>query len=216
MDIEIAIPFFLASRIAGEEDCKVVVSGQGPDELFAGYARYERSFQEKGAETVAEELWSDYSITHEANIARDVKAIEYHGVGSFFPFLDLEFSQLALATPVDLLIDPMSSPSRKILFRSLAKKMGLSSEIADAEKHATQYSSGSSKVLYQAVVKYVADARGLSKRETSLLVNDVLRFIAREIGLMTVHEPNLELDMDIEPTDRLIEKVGQLSTRNLR
>ena len=213
MDVEIAVPFFLAAKKARALGCEVVVSGQGPDELFAGYARYERGFQEKGDKAVADELWSDFSKTHETNIARDTKAIEYHGVRSFFPFLDVKFSQAALTTPVGLLIDPKSNPSRKILFRSLAKKMGLSAEMADAQKHATQYSSGSSKALQEAVAKYVSDSKGLSKREISLPVNDVLQFISREIGMPT--RESKEIEMDMRPTDRLIESVGQLATRYL-
>lgn len=215
MDVEIAIPFFFAAKVAKEERCNVLLSGQGPDELFAGYARYETAFKEKGAGVVADELWSDYSITHETNIARDVGAIEYHGIGSFFPFLDLAFSQIALSTPVDLLLDPKSSPSRKILFRELVKRIGLPSEIADTQKHATQYSSGSSIVLQKAVVKYVPDARGLSKRNTTLLVRDVLNTIACEIGIPTGQKSKTKLELDMGPTERLIEKVGRLATSYL-
>ncbi|MHA2025227.1 MAG: asparagine synthase C-terminal domain-containing protein [Candidatus Thorarchaeota archaeon] len=213
MDVEIALPFFLAAKKARALDYEAVVSGQGPDELFAGYARYERAFQEKGIKAVADELWSDYTKTHETNIARDTKAIEYHGVRSFFPFLDVKFSQAALASPVGLLINPNSNPSRKILFRTLAKKMGLATEMADAQKHATQYSSGSSKVLQEAVVKFVSDTKGFNRREIILLVKDVLQFISREIGMPT--SESKEIEMDMQPTDRLIEKVGQLATRYL-
>ena len=85
--------------------------------------------------------------------------------------------------------------------------------MADAQKHATQYSSGSSKALQEAVVKYVSDTKGLNRRETILLVNDVLQFISREIGMPT--SESKEIEMDMQPTDRLIEKVGQLATRYL-
>jgi asparagine synthase (glutamine-hydrolysing) len=215
MDVEIAIPFFLASRKAHALGCEVVVSGQGPDELFGGYARYERALDDKGAKAVADELWADYSRTHENNIARDTKAIEYHGVRSFFPFLDIKFTEAAFKVPVELLIDSRSNPSRKILFRALAKKMGLDEEIADTQKHATQYSSGSIKVLQKAVVKHVDEAKGLSKRETSSLLRDVLRHIAEEVGFPKNGDVRKELTMDRGPIDELLQKVGSLPSSDL-
>ncbi|MHA1949897.1 MAG: DUF7411 family protein [Candidatus Thorarchaeota archaeon] len=209
MDVEIAIPFFLAANAAKTAGCKVLVSGQGPDELFAGYVRYEKMFLEKGADVVSDNLWADYSVTHETNIARDVGAIEYHGIGSFFPFLDLAFSYTALSTPVDLLLDPSNTPSRKILFRELAKRAGLPSDIADIQKHATQYSSGSSKILAQAVVKYVPEAKGLSKRDTSVIVGKVLHTIADMIGLPTERNVKSIVEFDRGPSERLNQKLRQ-------
>jgi asparagine synthetase B (glutamine-hydrolysing) len=215
MDVEIAIPFFLASRKAHALGCQIVVSGQGPDELFAGYARYERAYLEKGTQDVADELWADFSVTHEKNIARDTKAIEYHGVRSFFPYLDIKFTEAAFAVPVEHLIEPGSSPSRKILFRTMAKNMGLDGEIANTQKHATQYSSGSIKVLKKAVVKNVDEAKGLSKRETSAIVKDVLCHIAEELGFPTGERIKKELNMNRGPLEDLLQKVGSLPSSNL-
>lgn len=214
MDVEIAIPFYLAAEAAKEEDCKVLVSGQGPDELFAGYARYEKSYMKNGAGKVREELWSDFSVTHEVNIARDEKAIAYHGLESFFPYLDQKFSDIALSTPIEFLLNPNRNPSRKILFRDLARKMGLPDHIANAQKHATQYSSGSSKVLQKSVAKNVPNAHNLSKKKTSILVQNVLDTIAQEIGIPMVI--GLKTNLDMEPTYRLLERVGPLPTRNRR
>ncbi len=215
MDVEIAIPFFLAAKIAREKGCQVLVSGQGPDELFAGYAKYETSYKERGAEKVREELWSDFSITHEANIARDERAIEYHGVETFFPYLDLKFSDTALSTPVKFLLDPDHSPNRKILFRKLAKRIGLPDDVADAQKHATQYSSGSSEVLREAVAMNVSEARGLSKKKTSHLVQTALHTISHEIGIPIWIKMETKLEMNLDSTNRLLQRVGPLPTCNL-
>ena len=214
MDVEIAIPFYLAAEVAKEEDCEVLVSGQGPDELFAGYARYEKSYMNNGAQKVREELWSDFSVTHELNIARDERAIAYHGVESFFPYLDEKFSDIALSAPIEFLLDPNRSPSRKILFRDLARKMGLPDDIANAQKHATQYSSGSSKVLQKAVDNYVPNAHELNKKKSSYLVQNVLDTIAQEIGIPMGNV--LKTNIDMEPTYRLLERVAPLPTRNRR
>ncbi|MFW9769845.1 MAG: asparagine synthase C-terminal domain-containing protein [Candidatus Thorarchaeota archaeon] len=215
MDVEISIPFFLAARWARDEGIKILLSGQGPDELFAGYARYEKSLIESGAEKVEEELWSDFSVTHENNIVRDEKAIAYHGINSLFPFLDAGFCNLAFAIPIEYLLDPSAEPSRKIIFREVAKWFGVPEEIANAQKRATQFSSGSTKMLRNAVKKYVEDAKDLNKKEMSILTIKVIHTIASEIGIPGARKPIQQLVMDMKPTQRLIERVGRLPTRNL-
>jgi hypothetical protein len=92
--------------------------------------------------------------------------------------------------------------------------MGLPDDIANAQKHATQYSSGSSKVLQKAVAKNVPNAHELSKKKTSFLVQNVLDTIAQEIGIPMVI--GLKSNLDMEPTYRLLERVGPLPTRNRR
>ncbi|MFX1481567.1 MAG: asparagine synthase C-terminal domain-containing protein [Promethearchaeota archaeon] len=216
MDVEIAIPFFLAARKAREEGIEVLVSGQGPDELFAGYARYERSLVENGVERLGEELWSDLSITHESNIARDEKAIVYHGVNAYFPYLDSNITSIALSTPIELLINPNNKPSRKIIFRELAFRLGVPDEIANAQKDATQYSSGSATMLRRAVINHVSGAASLSRRELQKLIQNVLHTIAIEIGMPFDQRIEHQPTIDMEPTLKLINRIGRLPTSNLR
>ena len=123
MDVEIALPFHLAAQRAEQEGCSTVISGQGPDELFGGYARHVKLYVEKGPEFLMEQLWNDVRITHEANIERDERAIAAHGVDSFFPYLDQEFARFALSIPAELKVNPDGKPQRKVIFRELAKKV---------------------------------------------------------------------------------------------
>ena len=37
-----AIPIYFISQLAQQQDIKVVLNGDGPDELFSGYSNYER------------------------------------------------------------------------------------------------------------------------------------------------------------------------------
>jgi asparagine synthetase B (glutamine-hydrolysing) len=215
MDVEIAIPFFLAAKRTKEEGIRYLVSGQGPDELFAGYARYERFLVEDGAERVAAELWADFSMSHEANIVRDEKVMAYHGINTSFPYLNVNFCNLAFALPIELILDPSKKPSRKIIFREAAQWFGIPEEIANAQKRATQFSSGSAKMLRKSVSKYVEDAKDSSKKEMSILTLKVIHTIASEIGIPGSHRPKQKLVMDMGPTQRLIERVGRLPTRNL-
>jgi len=42
LQVEVAIPMYLAAKLAAEDDIKVMFTGQAADELFAGYPWYKR------------------------------------------------------------------------------------------------------------------------------------------------------------------------------
>ena len=194
MDVEIALPFYLAAKKSAEIGCTTVVSGQGPDELFAGYARHITTYVEKGPEDLVEQLWKEVSVTHDANIERDERAIAAHGMESFFPYLDQEFVRASLSVPVEWKVSPDGTPQRKVIFRELAQLMGVPEEIAHVPKSATQFSSGSSKALLQSVIEYVNEFRGLSRKKASRQVQDVLDEIAYQIQLPTVQKKDRKLN----------------------
>lgn len=177
MDVEIALPFFHAAREASKRGYNLIVSGQGPDELFAGYARYERFMVEDGTERVENALWEDVSITEEVNLQRDRLAIGHFGVEAIFPYLHQEFVRTALIIPATLNIDPSKKPSRKLLFRKLAMQLGVPERVAITPKRATQYSSGTSKMLEIALRKYVDSMKGLTKKEMHTAIQEFLNSI---------------------------------------
>ncbi len=180
MNVEIAIPFFFAAQEARKLGYEMMVSGQGPDELFGGYARYERLFVEKGPTAVEDALWNDVSITDEANIQRDRSVIEYHGLQTYFPYLHQAFATCALTIPATLNIDPKKKPARKLMFRELAMMMGVPKEVAMAQKRATQYSSGTSKMLVHTVQEHVHELKSQSKRVVQAKMNETLEIINRQ------------------------------------
>ncbi len=174
MDIEIVIPFFVAAREAKSRGYELLVSGQGPDEIFGGYARYEKMMVEKGPQAVEMALWADFSITDQVNLTRDSKAVKAHGIDVFFPYSYTEFARTALTIPASLNIIPSKRPSRKLVFRELAMNLGVPAEVALTPKKATQYSSGSARLLEQAIRDNVYAMRGLTKRELSSAIQDFL------------------------------------------
>ena len=216
MDIEIAIPFYLAAKRAGEEGCTTVVSGQGPDELFAGYAKHVKTYNERGPDALVEQLWDEISVTHEANIERDERAIAAHGVESFFPYLDQVFVQTALSVPVEWKMNPDGAPQRKVIFRELAQLMGLPTEIALTPKSATQYSSGSSKAILEAVMEHVDGFNNLSKKKASLKVQDVLDEIAHEIQMPDVPGRKRGIQIDMGPVRKFLKRLESSSSGNTR
>jgi len=216
MDVEIALPFYISSRKAAKEGCSTIVSGQGPDELFAGYAKHVKTFVEKGPDALAQQLWSEVSITHEANIERDERAIAAHGMESFFPYLDQNFVQASLSVPVEWKVSPDRTPQRKIIFRELAQLMGVPVEISNAPKNATQYSSGSSKALLRSVIEHVEEFKDMSKKKVSRYVQDVLNEIANEIQMLNTLKEERGLHLDLGPVRKFLDKRGSLSSSNSR
>jgi asparagine synthase (glutamine-hydrolysing) len=216
MDVEIALPFYLASRKAAEEGCSSMVSGQGPDELFAGYAKHIQTFVERGPDALSQQLWSELSVTHEANIERDERAIAAHGMESFFPYLDQNFVRASLSVPVEWKVNPDRTPQRKIIFRELAQLMGVPAKISNAPKNATQYSSGSSKALLMSVIEHVEEFKGMSKKKVSRNVQDVLDEIANEIQMPNAPKEERGLHLDLGPVRKFRDKRGSLSSSNSR
>jgi asparagine synthase (glutamine-hydrolysing) len=183
MDVEIALPFYLAAKKAAEKGYTTVISGQGPDELFAGYARHVKVYVEKGPEALATQLWSDAKITYEANIERDERAITAHGTDSFFPYLDQLFVNTALSIPTEWKVNPESIPERKVIFRELAQRLGVPEEIALAPKNATQYSSGSAKMILAAMMQNVDELTHLTRKKASTKIQGILDRIASDVRL---------------------------------
>ena len=211
MNVEISMPFFFAAKAAKQRGINLVVSGQGPDELFAGYARYEKLLKEEGPEKVQDALWSDVLVTHEVNIQRDVRAIAAHGLEVFFPYLFPPFTRIAMSLPAALKMDLLRVPSRKIIFRELAESLGLPNEIASAPKRATQYSSGISKLLNSTVMKKIESADRISRRNMPSLIQNVLDTIAMYLQIPLGKQISAT-NFDLGPTKRLMGRVGLLST----
>ena len=184
-----------------------MISGQGPDELFAGYKRHETLMKEEGDTAVERALWNEVSMTHETNIQRDVRAIAAAGSDAFFPFMYPPFVRTAMSLPAALKVNPQAAPSRKIIFRQLAEKLGLPHDIAMKPKRATQYSSGTSRLLTTSIIQSLEESAKLNKRETSAVVQRVLNTIAAHLGLPNdTRRDNLRIDL--EPTRRLQRRLG--------
>ncbi|MFW9846316.1 MAG: asparagine synthase family protein [Candidatus Thorarchaeota archaeon] len=183
MDVEIALPFYLASRRAASEGIPLMISGQGPDELFAGYSRHVQIFRDEGERALEKQLWSEVSQTHEENIERDDRAISTHGMMSFFPYLAPKFATLALSIPASWKITLGAEPERKVLFRELARHLGLPESICSSPKKATQYSSGSSRILMKSLIQNVNEMQDVTRKKLRFHAQEVLNSVASEIGL---------------------------------
>ena len=93
-----AIPCYFCSRLAAEH-VKVILTGEGADELFAGY-RYYRGISDPDALHI--ELRRSVTALHNVNLQRVDRLTMAHGLEGRVPFLDLAVVELAQVIPPHL------------------------------------------------------------------------------------------------------------------
>jgi asparagine synthase (glutamine-hydrolysing) len=95
-----AVPCWFVARLAAEH-VKVVLTGEGADELFGGY-RYYLGCEDGAA--LQEELRRSLDGMHNVNLQRVDRMTMAHGLEARVPYLDLEMIELAFAIPAELKI----------------------------------------------------------------------------------------------------------------
>lgn len=93
-----AIPTFFCARLASEH-VKVILTGEGADELFAGY-RYHEEIDDEAA--LHEELRRSVTCLHDLNLQRVDRMTMRHGVEARVPFLDTDVVAVAQSIPPGL------------------------------------------------------------------------------------------------------------------
>jgi asparagine synthase (glutamine-hydrolysing) len=154
VNASIAIPLYWTSEVAANLGLRVLMAGQGADELFGGYHRYVHTYSEKGASALRKELFGDVIKCYMTNFQRDNQTCMFHNVELRLPFADLQVVNFALSLPVKLKILSPTDWLRKRVLRKTAENLGLPKFIANKAKKAVQYATGVDKAL-----------RELAKRE---------------------------------------------------
>lgn len=93
--VQSAVANYMLAELTAQH-VKVVLTGEGSDELFAGYT-YHKSIRSRTA--LHEELVRSVAELHALNLQRCDRTTMAHGLEARVPFLDMEFIELALALP---------------------------------------------------------------------------------------------------------------------
>lgn len=142
-NLELGLLLYFACR---ECDNSILISGQGADELFGGYYKYKKIFNQKGdiKALMRRDLEALYlALERDGQIAeRFTKTIRY-------PYLALSVVERALGIPAHYLF----TPQRKAFLRKVASLLVLPEKIISRPKKALQYGSGIHRIVRKMDIK---------------------------------------------------------------
>lgn len=172
--VQSAIPCYYVSRLAAAH-VKVVLTGEGADELFAGYD-YHKDYGHP--EALQAELRRSVLTMHNINLQRVDRMTMAHGLEARVPFLDRSVLDMAFRIPVSLKLPENNRIEKWILCKAFAHM--LLQDIVWRDKSQFDQGSGVKDILVRAgpanshsrnPEMQVADARSASEAvyRTSLL-----------------------------------------------
>jgi len=148
-----AIPCYFCSRLAAEH-VKVILTGEGADELFAGYTYY----REIPDELLHRELHRSVASLHNINLQRVDRLTMAHGLEGRVPFLDVDMIRFGLSVPPEqkLFRAPDGRRIEKYVLR-LAGEDLLPHDIVWRDKQQFDEGSGTVDLLSEALRPVLAE-----------------------------------------------------------
>ena len=151
LTLSFELPLFFVCRTVRE---KYVLSGQGSDELFAGYSKYIGL----SVEELDRMRKADIGKLISSTIPHETKVADHFGRKVLYPYMDPLVTMQVNAMDLKELV-PADQDHRKMLLRQVANNLGYPF-IAEKKKKAAQYGSGTMDL-----VRKVASDRGLTYAE---------------------------------------------------
>lgn len=158
LQIEAGIPVYAALEMAHKDGQRVVLSGQGPDELFGGYPWYRKVIAKDGYEKLEHHMLDDLQQAYCETLEREVKMAEVNGLSFRYPYVDPQIIKLALQIDTRLKIRSSEDKLGKYVHREFAKQVDVPVDLADRPKEAAQHGSG----VHEAILK-TAERNGFTE-----------------------------------------------------
>ena len=168
LQVEVAIPMYLAARLAAEDDIRVMFTGQAADELFAGYPWYKDVLSNFGYVRLHEKLWEDLILSYTDTLEREDKLTMAHSIELRAPYLDRDVIQTAMRISPKLKIQGKNDDMRKRVHRQAAVELGVPPYMSFRAKDPAQSGSG-----IHGIVEKIANNHG--QKIDSDLVDENLR-----------------------------------------
>ena len=133
--VRASTPMYLLARVIKSMGIKMVLSGEGADEIFGGYLYFHKA---PSAKDFHEETVRKLSKLHLYDCLRANKSLSAWGVEGRVPFLDKEFLDVAMRTNPEAKMCPGKTMEKKIVREAFADM--LPAEVAWRQKE--QFSDG--------------------------------------------------------------------------
>ncbi|HUK27239.1 MAG TPA: asparagine synthetase B [Candidatus Acidoferrales bacterium] len=173
MKVSVAVPLHWAAIVAARRGYRVMLCGQGSDELYGGYTKYARTLGTEGRRALASQLYRSVVESSQVNYERDDQACAPLDVELRTPFSDPDLIRFSLTVPSEFKVKDQDDVTRKWVLREVAKRVGLPDEITWRRKKAIQHGTGVENAL-----------RRLAKRQ-SLTVEQYLSKMFEEVINLT-------------------------------
>jgi asparagine synthase (glutamine-hydrolysing) len=137
--VEVAIPIYAAVQMAQQAGERVILTGQGADELFGGYSWYPKIVEQEGYESFEHYSWDDTFLLYKECLEREDKIAMAHSIELRVPFLDPEVIKAAFRIPPQWKIFSGGDQLGKRIHREYCQSLGIPEEIAFRRKEAAQH-----------------------------------------------------------------------------
>jgi asparagine synthase (glutamine-hydrolysing) len=154
-----AIPCYFTSRLAAE-NVKVILTGEGADELFAGYSYYKDI---RDSDVLHNELRRSVQSLHNVNLQRVDRMTMAHSIEGRVPFLDRDMIKLGLKIPTHLKLRGRP-PVEKWILRKAFEDI-LPEEIVWRVKEQFDEGSGSVDMLELAISSLITENEAEDHRD---------------------------------------------------
>jgi asparagine synthase (glutamine-hydrolysing) len=155
LQVEVAIPMYLAARLAAKDNVRVMFTGQAADELFAGYPWYNDVIRGAGYLRLHEKLWEDLTFLYTDTLEREDKLTMAHSIELRAPYLDRDVIQTAMRISPRLKIEGESDTLRKRVHRQASVELGVPPYLGFRAKDPAQSGSGIHRIIEKIAGKHV-------------------------------------------------------------
>ncbi|WLR51550.1 asparagine synthase B [Bacillus tianshenii] len=147
-----ALPNYFISKLAAEH-VKVILSGEGADELFSGYAYLEKFTD---TQELNDELLNIINTLHNINLQRADRMSMAHSLELRVPFLDLEMIECGLRIPAEYKIQNENAIEKRILRQSFEGY--IPEHVLWRKKEEFSEGSGAKELMDEYAEKAITDA----------------------------------------------------------
>jgi asparagine synthase (glutamine-hydrolysing) len=137
--VEVAIPIYASVRMAQENGERVILTGQGADELFGGYPWYSKIVDQEGYKSFEQYSWNDTFLLYKECLEREDKIAMAHSIELRVPYLDPAVIKVAFQISPKLKISCGNDQLGKRIHREFCVSIGIPERIAFRKKEAAQH-----------------------------------------------------------------------------